>query len=326
MKKILFMVIILVIIIAIAYSQCAHNSQSVATSKSTQASAEIPKIAGLNTARLTTPQIQQLAKILDEEMCPCGKPVSFNQCLSIAAQCSPAIFLGQWIADRMADGVPANLLAEATTKEIGGGFASKPENIVLDGYARQGAANPKIRIVEFADFTCVHCRAATKSLHSFAQKYPNEIEIMFKHMPLANHPMALSAAEAAEAAGLQGKFWEMHDALFDNQNKLNKDLILGLAKAIGLNFAQFQKDLESKQVKDKVIKSTEEARRLGLAGTPTFFFNSRQYNLSFDLNGFELRRRMELARPQSELNALKKGSHSEKQASAPNANAVAQAQ
>lgn len=319
-KYFLFALIVLTVLV----SACAQCSQKSAPPPPPPAPlmTEIVAMPGINTNQLSYPQRESLSKILKDEMCPCGQALSFAQCLAESAQCKPAQLLAQWLADRLADGIAVNLLAEVTTKEISGGYSSQFESIDLAGYAHRGSANAKIRIVEFADFECVHCRAATKNLHAFAEKYPNEIAVYFKHFPLPNHLMALDAAYAAEAAALQGKFWQMHDALFENQVNLKADLILSLAKQLKLNIKKFQQDLVSSKVKEKVAQSLAEGRKLGLQATPSFYFNNRPYNLSFDLSGFELRRKMELLRPNTKSNNSKIGGVRDRQGSNLPANAI----
>ncbi len=98
---------------------------------------------------------------------------------------------------------------------------------------------------------------------------------VFKHLPLGIHPQAAPAAYASEAAHRQGKFWEMHDLIFENQRQLNDQKYLDYAKQIGLDTERFQKDAKSSAVLSRVEADTAEAGKLGVTGTPAFFINGR---------------------------------------------------
>jgi protein-disulfide isomerase len=114
--------------------------------------------------------------------------------------------------------------------------------------------------------------------------------------------MAKKAAIAAEAAGRQGKFWPMHDALFATQDILSDDLIMGHAKALGLDVARFTKDLADPALAKRVEDSRTEGMTFGIDATPAFFVDGRPYFLHRSVDGFELRLRMDAARASSSCN------------------------
>ena len=101
------------------------------------------------------------------------------------------------------------------------------------------------------------------------------MRIVFKHLPLAMHAKAPAAHAAAEAAHRQGKFWEMHDAILENQREMEPEKFLEYAEQMGLDMEKFKADVASQQVKQRVAADVEEARRLGVTGTPGFFVNGR---------------------------------------------------
>jgi protein-disulfide isomerase len=101
------------------------------------------------------------------------------------------------------------------------------------------------------------------------------VRIVFKHMPLSIHPKAPAAHAAAEAAHRQGKFWEMHDKIFENQREMSPEKYVGYATEIGLDVEQFKKDVASPEVKSRIDADTQEAQKLGATGTPAFFVNGR---------------------------------------------------
>jgi len=101
------------------------------------------------------------------------------------------------------------------------------------------------------------------------------VRIVFKHMPLSFHKNAPAAHAAAEAAGMQGKFWEMHDEIFKNQRDLSPATFERYAGEIGLDVKQYKKDLDSKTLRDRIDGDLSQARQLGVTGTPAFFINGR---------------------------------------------------
>ena len=102
--------------------------------------------------------------------------------------------------------------------------------------------------------------------------------MVFKHMPLSIHSKAREAHEAAEAAHLQGRFWEMHDRILDNQRQMGLDRYLQYAKEIGLDVKRFEKDMKSEEVKRRIDADADQASKLGVTGTPAFFINGRFFS------------------------------------------------
>lgn len=155
----------------------------------------------------------------------------------------------------------------------------------------QGPETAAVTLVEYADFQCPTCAAFAPVLERLVEEYPDDLRFVYRFFPLQSiHPNATIAAEAAEAAGLQGKFWEMHDLLFDRQSEWNsvnnpKDLFTDYAQTLGLNTEQFKNDLGSQVVKDRVQADLQSATSANLSGTPTFFVNGRQ--LKDTPRGFE---------------------------------------
>lgn len=161
---------------------------------------------------------------------------------------------------------------EAEKKRLEAQFKN-PVNVEIGKSPVKGPNNAKITIVEFSDFECPFCSRGTATMREVLKMYPNDVKLVFKHRPLPMHQNAASAAKASLAAGIQGKFWEMHDALFDNQRKLGMDFYVETAQNLGLNVEKFKKDIESPEV-DTLLKADEsEAERLGVGGTPAFFVN-----------------------------------------------------
>lgn len=143
----------------------------------------------------------------------------------------------------------------------------------------QGNDAASVTIVEFGDYQCQFCGDAYPILKEIEEAFGRQIRFVFRHFPLANaHQYAVPAALAAEAAGLQGKFWEMHDALFDNQYRLNGDLFDELAETIGLDLERFQQDSVSDVLREKVENDFDSGVRSGVNGTPSFYVNGTKFD------------------------------------------------
>jgi protein-disulfide isomerase len=140
----------------------------------------------------------------------------------------------------------------------------------------KGSDDAPITIVEFSDFQCPFCSRGAQTLEDVVKEYPGKIKIVFKNLPLPFHPEAKPAAIAALAAGKQGKFWQMHDKLFANQNALGSDLYPALAKELGLDVNKFTKDLGDAELAKQVEEDAALAASLGIQGTPGFFVNGVQ--------------------------------------------------
>lgn len=137
-----------------------------------------------------------------------------------------------------------------------------------------GNVNATIIVVEYGDFECPHCRHAHPLIKRLLKERSNDLHFVFRNFPLTEvHPHAFTAAITAEAAGKQDKFWEMHDLIFENQDKLNTQFLLSLAENMGLDMKQFAKDFKSEELQNKIETDFESGIRSGVNGTPTFFIN-----------------------------------------------------
>jgi len=147
-------------------------------------------------------------------------------------------------------------------------------DIAATGSGR-GPANAPVTIVEFSDFQCPYCKRVLPTLEQVEQKYGDQVRVVYRHYPLSIHPEAQKAAEAANCAGDQGKFWEMHDLLFEEQQKLALEDLKDKATRLGLDTAKFGQCLDSNQHAQTVVTDMNEAIAAGVDGTPAFFVNGR---------------------------------------------------
>ncbi|MHA2299006.1 MAG: Na+/H+ antiporter NhaA [Candidatus Hodarchaeales archaeon] len=148
----------------------------------------------------------------------------------------------------------------------------------------KGNKDAKIKIVEYGDFECQYCRMANTVIEDVLSRLEDKICYVFRHFPLSKlHPRAQLAAEAAEAAGAQGKYWEMHDLLFENQEQLSLETVVKLANDLSLDVKRFQEDLEEKRHEKRVKNDFLTGVKSGVNGTPTFFIDGKRYDGPFDV-------------------------------------------
>jgi protein-disulfide isomerase len=152
--------------------------------------------------------------------------------------------------------------------------------VTIDGSATLGSTGARLIVVEFADYQCPFCGQYARNTYPEIRRQfvdAGKVLYVFKNFPLeAIHPMALKSAEAAECAGDQDRFWDMHDLLFKSQDQLSPDDIRRNAEILGLSLSQFDECVTSGQMTSRVRANQSEARELGINSTPTFLIAERQ--------------------------------------------------
>jgi protein-disulfide isomerase len=148
-----------------------------------------------------------------------------------------------------------------------------------------GPAQAPVTVVEYGDFECPNCKQAAPAVKLLHQRFANRARIVYRHFPLEEvHPHALLAAQAAEAAGGQGRFWEMHDLLFDNQSHLKLRQLRDYAERLELDMTRFNADLDDEVYLQRVREHIQSGHRSGVRATPTFFVNGMIQDVSFGLH------------------------------------------
>jgi protein-disulfide isomerase len=146
-----------------------------------------------------------------------------------------------------------------------------------------GAETAPVTMVEYGDYQCPYCGAAHPSVKAVLSALGDELRFAYRHFPLATiHTFAFGAAEAAEAAGAQGRFWDMHDLLFANQSALAPGHLLGYAQALDLDLDRFASELQQHTHEPRVREDFMSGIRSGVNGTPTFFINGVRHNGDYE--------------------------------------------
>lgn len=181
------------------------------------------------------------------------------------------------VSDRIRDFLQDRQQGEARTAlrkkaEVVVHLEAPRAEIAATGPAK-GPENARVTIIEFSDFQCPFCRRVLPTLDRVLEKYPNDVRVVYRNMPLRNHSRARPAAEAALCADEQGKFWAYHDLLFENSRQLGDEDLSRYAQEAGLDGEAFTQCFEENRFASQVNADVDEGREAGVSGTPAFFVN-----------------------------------------------------
>jgi len=158
---------------------------------------------------------------------------------------------------------------------------------VTDEDHLEGNKEATLELVEYGDYECPHCGHAHPILKKIVKEFGPRLKFVFRNFPLSEmHPHAVSAAVAAEAAARQGKFWEMHDIIFEHQHHLEPGDLHMYAKKIGLDLQQFMNDIQDNAIIDHINDDIESGLRSGVNGTPSFYINGKKYEGDWEFEPF----------------------------------------
>lgn len=173
------------------------------------------------------------------------------------------------------------------------------EDVATEGHPSKGSEKAQVTIAVFDDYECPYCARLEPQLKQILERYPQQVRLVIKQFPLKSHPQAMPAAKAALAAHRQGKFWEMHEKLFQKQKELNEAKIKELAQSLGLDMGRFDKDMKDPEIERMIQKDLQNGFQVRVQGTPTVFVNGKLVRRA-DLRGIlevvesELRRKKAL--------------------------------
>ncbi len=240
-------------------------------------------LEGVDLSGLTEEQKQLALKVLNETDCTCGCGMRVAQCRVDDQNCPRSPILARAIVDAVRRGENETAVraayeatAEATNKSSRTTTTRSTREIVqipVEDSPVRGSNTASVTVVEFSDFQCPFCSRAAPIVTKLLAEFKGQVRLVFKHLPLPFHPHARLAAAAAEAAREQGKFWEMHDLLFQNMDALERSDLLGYAQQLGLDVSRFETALDNPETYARLERDLDQARRVGANGTPTFFVN-----------------------------------------------------
>ena len=251
---------------------------------------QIDDLPQVNTADMTDAEKKLWLELINDLLSPCGDPRSVAKCASEGTKCGACVTAARYLARLVMEGYDRATLVEHYKNRFG---STKLELSTSDAPSR-GAPMAKITLIEFSDFQCPHCGAAHPDVLRALREFDGNLRQVYRYFPLSNHSRALPAAKAAEAARLQGKFWEMHDLLFEHQRELEDADLKKYASQLGLDVARFEADMASEQVAKRIQADRELGEKLGIEATPSFFINGRPFKESHRTLSAYLKEELEL--------------------------------
>jgi hypothetical protein len=267
------------------------SAPAAADSKSAARSARVDEISQVDTSDLTDAEKTLWIDMVNDQLSPCGDPQSVAKCATEQRKCGACVTAARYLARLVTDGYDRAALAEQYRSRFG---AQDKRDIPLEDSPSRGADMAKVTIVEFSDFQCPHCGAAHPETARLLREFDGQVRLVYKYFPLSGHSRALPAARAAEAARAQGKFWEMHDKLFENQRELEDEDIKKYASQIGLDLERFERDWNAESTLQRVEADRQLGIKLGIEATPSFFIDSRAFRESPRRLGAYIKEELEL--------------------------------
>lgn len=245
-----------------------------------EAAPAISELPGVSLDGLGNADRRLALRLLNDLLSPCGEPISVARCVSESAGCADCVPSARYVARLAAEGLADH--------EIRALFANrfdprkKVEITSGDAPVRGAAMGAPVTLVVFSDFECPFCRQTHPLLQQVLREHDGRVQLVFKHYPLSMHERAVPAALAALAAHRQGKFWEMHDLLFENQDALTDGDLEGYARTLGLDLDRFRADVADAASLAAVEADKTLGRGLEVQGTPTVFVNGRRFEEPFE--------------------------------------------
>lgn len=242
--------------------------------------AELPKddireARGVVLDELAESQKETFFQIINSEPSACGKPHSIAHSLRDDPTCRDSMLAAQFVADALGVGATTTVIREKLEEVVA---ALQVRQIPIDGRPVWGSENAPITVVEFADFTCPHCREEAPKIRKAVDQFRGRVKLVFKYFPLEGpgHERGRPAAMAAEAAHEQGKFWEMHDQIFAHQDALEDKDLMSYAQTIGLDMGKFRASYDAKKGEASVEADRKDGDKIGIKGTPAIFVSGRE--------------------------------------------------
>ncbi len=266
---------------------------------------------------LTDQQKKIALKLMNENPCNCGCKMHIAECRLRDSSCRRSLIFARTIVDALREGKSETEVARVLKAKTDTFVEARlPDdtgvvyNIDVTSSPVRGPKNAPISIVEFSDFQCPYCAGVQETLDKVLKTFPKDVKLVFKQYPLNIHQYARQAALAALAAHSQGKFWELHDKMFQNFSAINEENIKKWAKEIGLSMPDFEKTMQSGKYEGVLQKDIADGAAAKVVGTPSIFVNGKRIH-ERNFEGFKKAIQEELAALRtSPASAAKSGNRS----------------
>jgi protein-disulfide isomerase len=213
-------------------------------------------------------------RVINKESSVCGKAHSLLYSAKNDPSCRRSLYAVKYVARLVDKAFTDSEITEAVERR----YRTPAAKIDLSDAPVKGNPNAPVTLVEFADYECPHCKRVQPVLRQVLEEFGDDVKVAFKNYPLPSHPNARSAAEAAVAAQLQGKFWQYSDKIWANADSLTPAALETFAKDVGLDVGKWRKDFDSEAVKARVQRDRSEGGGLRINMTPTIFLNGKLYS------------------------------------------------
>lgn len=246
----------------------------------------LSELPGLDTSTLNAMAKKELLDVFKDEFDYCGRPLTLLESLRKGDACKHTKRLALLAKALALEGVTATDII-VTLSKYNQGFVGKRIAFKLDERMCLGAKDARVTLVEFSDYECPFCAAARPILEEYVKAH-GEVRLCSAPFPLSGHPHAMLAGHAALFARDAGKFWPMHNALFENQTTLSDESVKKLVTSLGMDGAAFAKAYAAGKYKDELEASKEVGRLAGVDSTPTLYFNGRKHTLGLSTEAMDL--------------------------------------
>ncbi|MBW2456689.1 MAG: DsbA family protein [Deltaproteobacteria bacterium] len=265
---------VIVVLVAVLACCCRRQPGPDGGPNAPQTRVQLP---GVDVSSLDAREHVEWSALVNELLAPCPDvAVSVAQCVQEKRACPTCTPAAQFLLRQVQAARPKSDIVEVFADRFDPG---RVKTIVVGDSASKGPEDAAVTIVEFADFGCPGCMAASNLLDKLYETHGGTIRLVFKHYPLEMHRNAKLAAQAAHAAQLQGRFWPMHRILFENRTQLGEPDLLTYAAKIGLDLDRFRADLHGPATATFVAREKQQGDSLGLRYTPTIYINGRECQL-----------------------------------------------
>src|SRR2546427_1916536 len=241
------------------------------------------KIKEVDWSGLSESQKKVALKVMNENGCNCGCKMTIAVCRERDSSCRRSLIFARTIIDTLHEGKPegevVRVLKAKTDTFVEAKLPDDAGVVYRIDAGKSPLRGPKeapVSIVEFSDFQCPYCAGLESTLDQVLKAFPKEVNLIYKQFPLNIHQYARQAAVASMAAHEQGKFWQLHDKMFQNFTAISEENIKKWAKEVGLNMAEFEKVMQAGVVETAVQKDIADGAAARVLGTPTLFINRKR--------------------------------------------------
>ena len=263
---------------------------------------ELSEIKEIDFTGLTDAQKKMALRVMNAHECNCGCQKTVAQCRrDMPNSCRRSLIFARTVVDAIREGKDEKAVTQALEAKAATFVEARlPDdagmvyNIDITNSPVRGPKSAPVRLIEFSDFQCPYCAELQKTIDQVLKAFPKDVQLVFKQYPLNIHQYARQAAAASLFAHSQGKFWELHDRLFQNFTALNDQSLRKWAADTGLNMVEYDRVMQSGKFEPIIQKDTADGAAAKVMGTPTIFVNGRRvHDRSFE--GFKKMIQDELA-------------------------------